>query len=130
MERRETPRLSLARVLGEGITLGDLRVELELDPPVTGTVLDISPSGIGYELDAIDPLQVAVLDQADTVYVKLVTPLGNVIAVTKPAWSRLLGDGDVVMLKGGLDFTVVAPEDRQKLEAIIKGIRSSGSGQT
>lgn len=97
------------------------------DLTIRATVADISINGAGFEIDSPDFTR---YDKSGSSWcsLKVVFPGGNFSAEAKKVWSIILETDGSDILKGGMMFTSVSPEDKTGLLSFISVIEKNKHG--
>lgn len=94
-------------------------VEIELDAPVRGTIVDISLSGLGFEVEDPAPQAYERLQGDDSYIIRIQLGGEACMAEARKAWLSP-GAGTI---KGGVVFNVMSHEDRTRLSQFIEEMR-------
>ncbi len=124
MEIRNDRRFQIIENLKGGISINDVKVEMELAGPVGGRIVDISSSGLGFRVENADPALFK-LEADKTLFVKIIIMDEVLLVEAKLAWFSGKKAGDTLIINGGLRFEILSNEDRMKLSKIIENIRKN-----
>jgi hypothetical protein len=89
-------------------------------------IADISSTGVGFEIELSEYLGMDVQDNTE-VQIKMFYPGGTISANAKVIWNFIIEADDLEIMKGGLMFTVLSPEQREKLSDLIDSFRKKSS---
>ncbi len=120
MAIRSSERYKVSDFVRDGYGLGDIHAELQFENTrVMGNVVDISVRGAGVEVDSPDPEFPLRFRQGEALFLKINFRDDTILVNARIAWSAATGRGGAAIVKCGLEFTVISPEDTLKLSEII-----------
>lgn len=125
MEQRRSTRYNIAGIVRGSYSLSDIALDIQLDSPVRCSIIDMSLAGIGFAIHGIPEDRAVSISQQETLFITLISGDDRIIAETRLAWNAIQRTGDTAIMKGGLEFSIISPENRKKLAAMIERIRNS-----
>lgn len=123
MDKRREIRYSIIEYLDNTISKEDCILEIEVNGKIIAKSIDISMSGIGFEIIDVEQEQIETIQNNDNFFIKIYFAKEVVIIDAKKVWSAVMKENDKDVLKGGLSFSVISTEDRLKLLKYIEDIR-------
>jgi hypothetical protein len=125
MDKRAEIRYSVPIIDKHSKAAIECRVEFDLDGLGIGRIVDLSPSGIGFEIDDIGPERNDELLALETFFIKIFINKEFILAGARIAWLRTMKTDGSPVLKGGLEFDIMSAEDRIRLIDLIDNIRKA-----
>lgn len=104
-----------------------LRLQVDVSGFLEGTILNISHSGIGFEIEDVNPLQVEEFLLKERVYVKLDTGGDEIFMECRIVWTNVTEREGLMVVRGGMDFDLISGQDRMKIIAIVEKLRDSAA---
>lgn len=117
-ERRQVKRYPVA-----GRESEDIYIELDIDGPVRAEVTNINMSGIGFEIESGDESLINEISGRAEFFVKLYLPGLIIFSEMKKVWNTIAQSNGSRLLKAGMAFSVLSPEDRLTLADFIDKFR-------
>ncbi len=127
MNRRSVPRFSPMSSLKGKMSKESLRLQVDVSGFLEGTILNISHSGIGFEIEDVNPLQVEEFLLKERVYVKLDTGGDEIFMECRIVWTNVTEREGLMVVRGGMDFDLISGQDRMKIIAIVEKLRDSAA---
>ena len=122
MDKRNEKRYSISEYLDNIVSKEDCTLEFDCNGVIIAKSVDISMSGIGFEISDIESAQIEAIQNNDGFYIKIYIAKEVLFADAKKIWSAVVKTDGETVLKGGLTFSVISPEDRIKLSKFIEEI--------
>jgi hypothetical protein len=130
MDKRTEKRHSVPGFNSHSKSPIECRVEFDLNGLGTGRITDLSPSGIGFEIDSNGPEKNDELQALETFFIKIFFNSEFILAGARIAWLRTLRTDGSTVLKGGLEFDIMSAEDRIRLIDIIENVRKANNADS
>lgn len=125
MERRKKIRHSIKDAVKRSSLLEEMYLVISMNAEVRGRVIDISLSGLGFEIDNPDALLVEEFEDRIALFIKIFFDSDSIFAETEKIWSICQEVEGRSIMRGGLHFSVISSEDRIKLHKLIEEIRKA-----
>jgi hypothetical protein len=125
MDKRAEKRYPVPEYNKHSKTAIECRIEFDLNGLGTGRIIDLSPSGIGFEIDGIGPERNGELLALETFFIKIFINKEFILAGARIAWLRTMKTDGSPVLKGGLEFDIMSADDRIRLIDLIENIRKA-----
>ncbi|HON77848.1 MAG TPA: PilZ domain-containing protein [Spirochaetota bacterium] len=128
MDQRKEQRLSPEDSIQSGYVISDFILELKTLPDITANVVDISLDGAGFSINDIDEDVAGTFTALETLFTVLHINDVEIFAESRLVWSNISRRENRCKIQGGIQFTVMAPEDRIALHNILMTIRNNTAG--
>jgi hypothetical protein len=124
MSERSAERYGISEFLKKGYDRSEIRAELQFgEAAVQAGIVDISVKGICVELSSADRPPAGDPDSGGSIFIKIVLRDTAIMVNGRIAWSAVAKKGGENVVKAGLEFTVISPEDSLALSEIIGAVR-------
>lgn len=128
MEQRKDQRISSQDSLKSGYEIKDFTLEFKTAPDIEADVIDISLDGAGFTIENVSEDAAGSLAAMETLFTVLHINEVAILAESRLIWSNIVRKEKHCKIQGGIQFTVMAPEDRIALHKILMIIRNSITG--
>jgi len=125
MPKREDKRYSISDFIS-GVK-GSNRVDciFNLSEKIEGRAVDISLSGLGYEIRDINDDRLKELTKSTDMYIDLVFDSESILVGVKNVWNTVTKEQSVNVCRGGLRFEIIADDVRLRLNEHIRAMRDA-----
>ena len=128
MEKRREHRISPEDSLQSGYKITDFTVEFKTAPDIAADVVDISLDGAGFRINNVAEDMAGTIIATETLFTVLHINNVAILAESRLVWSSIVREEKHCKIQGGIQFTVMAPEDRIVLHKILMTIRNNIAG--
>jgi hypothetical protein len=118
MDNRKGSRYEISEYINDNFCK-DIHLEIKNDIAFNPVVIDISMYGIGFSIEE----NVDVFDSLTDFFININFCDRTVLAEVKKVWSVRTEESGRKLLKGGLVFSVLSPEDRLYLADYLNAMR-------
>ena len=123
MNKRNEERYSVSEYVDDMVSKEEAFAEFIVDCNICVTLVDVSMSGFGYEIERIDNEQLAQLRDEEDFMAKIYLGEDVLLTRVKNTWIAVIDKENYNKLKGGVQFSVISSEDRVKLSKHIEKFR-------
>ncbi|MCP4130628.1 MAG: hypothetical protein GY754_06565 [bacterium] len=103
----------------------DIYIELSLDEPIKGNILDIGLKGLCMVCRGLAAARINEITTLDNFFIKLFLEKNNFIIGAKKVWHNSTKDENGgTIFKAGIEFDIMASEDMLKLSSVLEKIRN------
>lgn len=108
---------------GQGLSPEDFSIEFEFLDNVRGRITDISLNGVGFEIDEISASDMENLAGSEDYFIKIFVENELFLAGVRNRWHVKGKAGSAPLYRGGVQITIMSPEDLKRLSGLIRRLR-------
>jgi len=123
-EKRKSKRYEISEYIKDNY-FQDVRVEINTNMLFKPEIIDISMNGLGFAIKKYDDsVNLDEFDKLSTFFINIYFFNKVILSEVKKIWSIIIEEEGNKVLKGGLIFSVMSPEDRLHLAEYFNNIRN------
>ena len=123
-EKRKSKRYEISEYIKDNY-FQDVRVEINTNMLFKPEIIDISMNGLGFAIKKYDDsVNFDEFDKLSTFFINIYFFNKVILSEVKKIWSIIIEEEGNKVLKGGLIFSVMSPEDRLHLAEYFNNIRN------
>ena len=123
-EKRKSKRYEISEYIKDNY-FQDVRVEINTNMLFKPEIIDISMNGLGFAIKKYDDsVNLDEFDKLSNFFINIYFFNKVILSEVKKIWSIIIEEEGNKVLKGGLIFSVMSPEDRLHLAEYFNNIRN------
>lgn len=123
-EKRKSKRYEISEYIKDNY-FQEVRVEINTDVLFKPEIIDISMNGLGFAIKKYDDsINLDEFDKLSNFFINIYFFDKVILTEVKKIWSIIIEEAGNRVLKGGLVFSVMSPEDRLHLAEYFNNIRN------
>lgn len=123
-EKRKSKRYEISEYIKDNY-FQEVSVEINTDVLFKPEIIDISMNGLGFAIkECDDSVNLDEFDKLNNFFINIYFFDKVILSEVKKIWSIIIEEEGNRVLKGGLVFSVMSPEDRLHLAEYFNNIRN------